>query len=150
VWDASTGKEVLRVRSGYASAVAFSPDGKRLAAGTDDGGLGVWDATDGKEVFTADHAHARRVVYVAFAGGGKYLVSAGQRKHQQGLFEPWPPDYDGEVKVWDAATGKEQFAFRTDAAGVNGACLDPDGLRIAASPGASREPVKIWSLAGDE
>jgi WD40 repeat protein len=43
VWDAETGQEVLSLKGG-GSDVAFSPDGKRLAAGSL-GGVAIWDAT---------------------------------------------------------------------------------------------------------
>jgi RNA polymerase sigma factor (sigma-70 family) len=147
VWDASTGKVVLRLRTGSANAVAFSPDGKRLAAGTDEGALCVWDLGTGKEVFATADAHIKRVVRLCFTSDGRHLISGGQRRHRLGLFEPWAPEHDGEVKVWDARTGKERFAFKTHVSGISGMALSPDGTRVAASTLAGRQPVHVWSLA---
>jgi WD40 repeat protein len=44
LWDMRTGKllTALEVTDGYISSVAFSPDGRWLAAGADDGAIRVW------------------------------------------------------------------------------------------------------------
>jgi WD40 repeat protein len=147
LWDSSTGKVVFCLRSSYASAVAFSPDGKRLAAGSVSGELRLWDVATGKEVLAVRSAHARTVVRACFTADGKYLVTAGERPHQPGLLEAWPPDHDGEVKVWDTTTGKELLALKTHVSGISGMALTPDGSRLAAATLAGRQPVTVWSLA---
>src|SRR5262249_11552038 len=49
VWDTATGKELLTLKdaAGWVDNLAFSPDGKRLAARTGPG-VKVWDADTGK------------------------------------------------------------------------------------------------------
>src|SRR5262249_5893692 len=131
VWDAATGRVARRLRSGYALTVAFSPDGKRLAAGSAEGDVRVWNEA-GREGFGAPPAHVAGVIRVCFTRDGKHLVTAGQRPHQRGLLEPWPPDHDGEVKVW-GSTGRELFAFPTHVSGISGMALSPDSTRVAAS-----------------
>jgi WD40 repeat protein len=145
VWDVATGKEVLRLATSHPTTLAFSPDGKTLVAGTPAGTLIVHDATTGKELRVVRGAHEHGVVRVAITPDGRYHVSAGRRKHVG--IEPWAPDHDGEIKVWDAATGKELFGFKTHVSGVSGMALDPAGTRVAASTLAGRQPVKVWSLA---
>src|SRR5262249_24029633 len=56
-------------------AVAFSPDGKRLAAGTQERVVHVWDVTTWQEVFQLGE-HPLSVSGVAFSRDGGRLVSA--------------------------------------------------------------------------
>lgn len=98
VVDASRGNEihllarangrVLRVLAGPTApleAVAFSADGTRLAAGSDDGSATVWDVASGQPLTTLN-GHDGRVNAVAFAPDGRTLVTAG---------------FDGRAVVWD-------------------------------------------------
>ena len=60
VWDAQTGKEVLRLKDDGFWGVVWSPDGRRLATSsskdgatkTDTGDVKVWDSDSGKEILS--------------------------------------------------------------------------------------------------
>ena len=56
MWDATSGQETLTLKglSGYVYSVAFSVDGKRLAAGSMDGPVNVWDAQPRSQESTPD------------------------------------------------------------------------------------------------
>ena len=78
VQDARTGGEriVLAPTSvgGFATAVAWSPDGSQVVAGFDDGALRVWDVASGEELatFAVDRS---AILDVAFAGDGRIAAT---------------------------------------------------------------------------
>src|SRR5258708_3277435 len=66
-----------RGHSGSVNAVMWSPDGKRIASGSDDHTVQVWDAADGSHVFTYkghfNGAHPNGVYAVAWSPNGKRI-----------------------------------------------------------------------------
>jgi WD40 repeat protein len=87
LWEVTTGKELTSI-TGYESAmisVSFSPDGKRLACGSQDGTIKIWDVATGKEFVTLD-GHPKGVGALAFSPGGKIMASGSQ---------------DGTIILWD-------------------------------------------------
>jgi WD40 repeat protein len=129
VWDISKGKELLTFRghTELVYRVAFSPDGRQIVSGGRHQPIKVWEATTGKELLSfAEHLHKPEPLLLettslAFSPEGKRILSATSfpdRKFQ------W-----GDVKVWDAVTGKEALSLPGAADYV---ALSPDGRRLAA------------------
>jgi WD40 repeat protein len=68
------------------NCVAYSPDGKRLASGSNDKTIKLWDVETQKAIATL-RGHTGAVLCVAFGPKGERLVSAGD---------------DATVRLWDA------------------------------------------------
>src|SRR5436309_534357 len=75
----------------WVECVAFSPDGKTLAAGFRDEVVRIWDVATRKEGPTLK-GHAETVSSVAFSPDGKLLATGS---------------WERTVKLWDTATWKE-------------------------------------------
>jgi WD40 repeat protein len=86
LWDTSTGRELRNLSSGGQTAlnlspvVAFSRDGRLIAAATSDNTVKVWNVVTGNEVQTLSGAQgsllsAIGVYFVSFSEDGRRLVS---------------------------------------------------------------------------
>jgi WD40 repeat protein len=83
----------LRGHEDRVNSVAFSPDGTRIATGSEDKTVRIWDAATGREVVAPPHLHRGLVWSVVFSPDGK-RVAAGCWSGSA-----W-------VKVWDAVGKK--------------------------------------------
>jgi WD40 repeat protein/tRNA A-37 threonylcarbamoyl transferase component Bud32 len=136
VWDATTGRETLTLK-GHRLAVtkvAFSPDGRRLASGSQDNTLKVWDAATGKEL--ASLKQTSNVKSVGFSPDGLRIFSTA----------------GGQVNVWDMGTWREVDMLK-DARDVQCLALSNDGRWIAGAihtHSISRGEAKVWDATSGE
>jgi WD40 repeat protein len=112
------------------TALAFSPDGKRLASASWGDSVKVWDATSGADLPTL-RGHTSTVHAVAYSPDGTQLASAAATLSPE----------SGEVKLWDAKSNSEITTLRGHTAAVSAMAYSPDGTRIAT---ASNGTVKVW------
>jgi WD40 repeat protein len=113
---------------GAVCSVSFSPDGKRVASGSDDGTVRVWDLATGQAVVLKGHKHV--VSQVCFSPDGKRLASAS---------------WDKTVRIWDLATSRAVMVW-TGWGPARSVSFSPVGNRLAIG-GFSTPPLVVWDLA---
>jgi WD40 repeat protein/tRNA A-37 threonylcarbamoyl transferase component Bud32 len=132
LYDADTGELTRSLKSGFQRAgnwcVAFSSDGKLLAAGAEVNGMKVWDAETGREKYSFPR-DGNGNVGVGFSPDNSHLVGIGEA---------------GFVRLWDLATGKEEFTHATSATHLNCAALSPDGRYVAV--GANDSTARVYEV----
>ena len=125
-------KPVKGAHIAIVESLAFSPDGKYLASGAFQE-VKVWDVDTGtlRKTLTG---FADRVMALAFSENGKLLATGGG-----------PPTQDGEVKVFEAATGKLVAEIKNGHSDqVFGVAFAPDGTKLATC-GADKF-VKVFEI----
>ena len=133
--------------------MAFSPGGKRFAAGSHDHTVGVWDLESRQRVVSLA-GHSKRVQGVDFSPDGSLLASAGGESVILWNSDTWQihkridvgargvqfsPDgkrlviagQDGKVQIWRTASGKLSRAIPGHRGLVFDAAFSPDGTKIA-------------------
>jgi RNA polymerase sigma factor (sigma-70 family) len=124
LWDMNTG-QAKRTLMGVAGRVAFSPNGKVLAAGGDRT-IRRWDMTTGEEL-PALGGYTFAVWPAAFSPDGKTLAVAGG---------------DDTVRLWEVATARERATLK-DTRG--GAKFSPDG-RLLATRDRELKKILLWDV----
>jgi WD40 repeat protein len=110
------------------SSLAFSPDGKELAAGTAAGVIHILNPTDGK-VLRSLAGHGSTVTGLQYHPSGTVLASASK---------------DRTVRLWNPGNGQVLKALEGHEAWVQGVVFVAQGTRLA-SVGADRT-VRLWDL----
>jgi WD40 repeat protein len=152
LWDARTGAALRTLASsaGYVTSVGFSPDGRNIAAGSDERWVKLWDVQTGRLLRTLV-GHDSGVIAVGFFAEGRILASG-----------------DGEhaIKVWDVGSGRLLATLlllppdRQGEVGGEWISFTPEGY-YTASPGANRfirsrvggrpgEPVRLFPAEAHE
>jgi RNA polymerase sigma factor (sigma-70 family) len=129
----------FRGGTGRVTSVAFSPDGKTLAAGQQEGTIRLWDVATGRERACL-RERAQSVRAVAFSPDGRTLASVQE-----------PPD--DPVKLWDLASGRVRARLAGHAGPVFALAFSPDGTLATAgnvpsyvlqNPSHATGEVRLW------
>ena len=145
LWDTKTGKKLSTIRENVPKlevpdelfgliedensvfALAFSPDGTRLASGSRDTTVHLWDITNKTEPLTL-RRHTNEPTELAFSPDGKILASGGA---------------DRRVQLWNTMTGKPIGACTGHLSDIEALAFSPDGKTLAS--GSSDGTVRFWN-----
>jgi WD40 repeat protein len=126
-WQAGKSRRILEIPGTLTTALAFSADGKFIAAAADDtSGAGgatvrVWDLEADQSVCECRGA-GLEVAALAFSADGRRLATGGVTSSQQGI-----------LKLWDTTGGREVFSTQFPMALITTVAFSGDGWRLAAA-----------------
>ena len=138
LWD-MTGKKLTTIIDQQEIpffSLAFSPDGKNLAAGSVFGEITVWNVSNvaaTKKMLGPFKGHTSNVYCLAFSPDNNRLASCG---------------LDRTVKLWDVFTGDEMITLKGHRRGVRSVGFSPDGNTLASA--SADDVVKLWRVAAEE
>ena len=110
------------------TCIAFSPNGKWVAAGNTSHKIKLWSYTDLSAAPRVLTGHSSAINNLHFSPDGQLLVSGSE---------------DRTVRRWDVKTGELLTTYNGHNSGVTDLSIHPNGSLIAS---ASSDHVKLWSV----
>ena len=136
LWNTATGAELAPLVCGNAQvlAIAFSPDGTRLAAGTDypQNRVWIWDLATGRALASME-GHSNTISHVEFSPDGHRIVSTS---------------HDQTMRLWDGLTGQPVGTLRGHSDRVTGEFFLPDGRSIVSA--SLDSTFRLWDVRDRE
>ncbi|KAF9556952.1 WD40 repeat-like protein [Agrocybe pediades] len=158
VWSVQNGEVVAESLAHLPRiwSIAFSSDGSRMYAGTQDGAVVPLDPRTGKMVGKPFKSHSYGVTLITYSPNGSIIASGSEANRVKSM--AFTPDgnrlvtggQDGVVYVWDVHTsGPGQISnILASIAGhtnqVNSVALSPDGSRFVS--GSWDKSIRVWQL----
>jgi WD40 repeat protein len=142
IWDVKTGQAsaTFSQHKEPVLALAWSPDGKTLATASEDQTIILWNV-EARKIRLTLKGHHDIVPVVGFSPDGKNIISASViNDFPQGRLKA------GEIKIWDASTGKviSTTRWKTQASLPTSMAISSDGKMVAL--GDWNGSIRFWHL----
>jgi len=122
----------LRVAHRAVTSVAFSSDGKYLAAGSDDQTIKIWRVDDWHKLatlkFVGNKGNQSGVKSVAFSPDSNFLAAGGYKK----------------IKVWRMSDWRKMIVLKGHVDLVRSVVFSPDGKYLAS--GSADNTIRVWGV----
>jgi WD40 repeat protein/serine/threonine protein kinase len=133
-WDPAANPFVTRLPRGVSivTGIAFSPDGRRLAAATNTGDVEIWELAE-RRLVVERRSLDRELHAVAWQPRGTVVAAAGA---------------DGKVRLCDGGDGKEIRTLAGHRGVVGALAFSPDGSLLAS--GGADHVIRVWDVRSGE
>jgi WD40 repeat protein/serine/threonine protein kinase len=128
VWDLPSGRQVKELPLPGASAVAASPDGRWVAAGSSDGAIKVWDTSRFAPAWSVQPGLSY-IGALVFAPDSRTLASGSE----------------SGICLWETSTGLETARLRAHRGPLRAVAFSGDGLRVASA--GDDQTLRVSDLA---
>ncbi len=128
LWEVPDGKLhfILKGHTDNINALAFTPNGRMLASGSNDGTIRLWDASTGTEMLSLSSEKLQALV---FSIDRKILASGSE---------------NGTIRLWDVATGKQISFLKGQKWSCNVLAFSIDSKMLAS--GSSSGTIYLWDI----
>lgn len=115
------------------TAIAFSPDGTKIASSSYDQTIRLWDSSTYQELSQFDK-QKHKILCIAFSPEGTQILSGG---------------WQDVAQLWDVATGEKLKQFKGHKGWILSVAFSTDGRHVAT--GSTDHTVRLWdTLSGKE
>jgi small GTP-binding protein len=164
-------RHTLRGHDDVIFQVAWSPDGRMLASGSQDGTVRLWDSTTGL-LLRSLAQYSGSIYSLAWSPDGRILASGNDEDGPIFLWDTrseqtpstltghldstyslaWSPDgrtlasgsLDDTVRLWNIKTGQTRRTLTGHSASIRSIAWSPDGQTLAS--GSSDRTVRLWDI----
>ncbi|OKH42713.1 hypothetical protein NIES2101_32545 [Calothrix sp. HK-06] len=121
---------ILSSHTWAVTAVAFNPDAKILATGSDDNTIKLWNVSTGEEFATLT-GHSWSITALVFNSDGTLLASVSK---------------DKTVKLWQVSNQEELTTLSGHTDSVTSVAIANSDTQIIIASGSKDKTIKLWEL----